>query len=68
MPIGPRIDGGRELAEEEADRDRERRRDQHGAERRDERPDDELARAVELGIVDVGIPGASSQTNESPYC
>ena len=45
----------RELAQEEADRDRERRGDQDRAERGDERPDDELAGAVDVGD---GVPGA----------
>ena len=44
-PTGAADRRRRELAQEEADRDRERRGEQHRAERRDERADDEVERA-----------------------
>ena len=65
VPIGAADRRRRELAQEEADRDRERRGEQHRAERRDERADDELARA-ELRP----SPGSRSlcQTKPMPNC
>ena len=67
-PITPRIERRGELAEEEADRDRQRRGEQERAERGHERADDELARAEDLGDrVPVAVPDErDARTPRSP--